>query len=115
MEIERWLVEIEVRVEEELRRVRMRVNDDRRIVDSFGLRRHFDLGRYDGSCHHNEKEHSTHRFATIEGLTSEKVCYRLLHHFAVYVRDRACERNVLGADLNAVLRVAAFVNAAIPH
>src|SRR4051812_46727873 len=50
-----------------------------------------------------------------EALSSKEICKCLLHHFAINVRDRSGERNVLGTDLNAVLRVSAFMDAAIAH
>src|ERR1700761_5756022 len=48
-------------------------------------------------------------------LSAEQVADRLLHHFLADVGDGGRERNVLGTNLDAVLRVAAFLNAAIAH
>src|SRR6185437_324103 len=40
---------------------------------------------------------------------------RLPHHLAVHIGDRCRQRNVFGADLYTVLRVAALVNCTVAH
>src|SRR6267154_6586452 len=45
----------------------------------------------------------------------EKVTQGLVHDRAAYLRNGRCERDILGADLDAVLSVAAFLDAAIAH
>ena len=50
-----------------------------------------------------------------EGLDAEEVENCLLHHIATYITDGLGKRNILRADLDAVLRVAAFLNSAISH
>ena len=44
MQVNGRLGEVEVRIEEKLRGVRVRINDDRGIMDGFGLGRHVYLG-----------------------------------------------------------------------
>src|SRR5512146_1165272 len=48
-------------------------------------------------------------------LPMEEVADGLLHHLPGDFRDRAGERDVLRAGLHAILRVAAFLDAAIAH
>lgn len=48
-------------------------------------------------------------------LPRKEVLHCLLEHFAAGIGNRLGQRNVLGADFNAILRVAAFLNPAIAH
>ncbi len=45
----------------------------------------------------------------------EKVTHGLFHHLAANLGNRAGERNLLGTGFDAVLRIAAFLDAAIAH
>src|ERR1700694_1291346 len=45
----------------------------------------------------------------------EQVADDLLHNFAPDLGNGAGKRNVLGADLDAVLRIATFLNATVAH
>src|ERR1039458_1498264 len=50
-----------------------------------------------------------------EGLGPEEVLHGLPHHLPADIGDGLGERDLLGADFDAVLRVAAFLDAAIAH
>ena len=49
------------------------------------------------------------------GLEAEEVEDGLLHYVAANITDGSGERNFFGADLDAVLRVAAFLNSTVAH
>src|SRR5581483_2237689 len=48
-------------------------------------------------------------------LSTEHVPEHLLHYLTSYLSNGAGERNLLGANLDTVLRVAALVNSAVAH
>src|SRR5271167_4225756 len=54
-------------------------------------------------------------FWPISGSLAEEVADCLLHDFATDLGNRSRQGNVLGADLDAVLGVPAFLNASIAH
>ncbi|MCU1297328.1 MAG: hypothetical protein JWO91_1606 [Acidobacteriaceae bacterium] len=51
----------------------------------------------------------------VANSAAEKVTDGLLHDLSADVGDRGRERDFLGTDLDAVLRVTTFLDASVPH
>jgi hypothetical protein len=73
------------------------------------------LGLYCGNWNRQYPEKAVVGVRTVIVLAPEQIRNSLHHYIPADLRNRPCQRNVLRADFHAVLRVTAFLDAAIAH